>query len=286
MPDGAGGDRPQWGRWSSGDPSDGGENRPVGVGASRSSRSGEQSGTGFAMPETPAPTSSSASGFLVDALRRRKAGRRLLSALTALLFLGGAGMFAYPFFTDLYTEQVVQQRLEDEYVRIQADVSSVEEWEQNVKGQDGRALTRIIIPKLGVDTLVVEGTSSAALRAGAGHYPDTPLPGQAGNVAIAGHRTTYGKPFNRLDELGPGDEVWLLTPVGDYRYVVGEAPPGWNANPYITHPKDWSVVKETETPSLTLTTCHPKGSARQRLVLRATLAASEPPGTYGSGPAA
>ena len=51
---------------------------------------------------------------------------------------------------------------------------------------------------------MVEGTSPEALRAGAGHYPETPLPGQAGNVAIAGHRTTYGKPFNRLDEVAPG----------------------------------------------------------------------------------
>lgn len=232
------------------------------------------------MPEPSGRRPANAAGFLIDALRRRKAGRRLLSGLTVLLFLGGAGMFAYPFFTDIYTEQVIQSRLEDEYVRIEQEVTTVEEWIQTVEGHDGRALTQIVIPKLGVDTLVVEGTSSAALRAGAGHYPNTALPGQSGNVAIAGHRTTYGKPFNRVDELRPGDEIWLLTPIGDFKYVVSEPPPGWGANPYITHPRDWSVVEPTDTPSLTLTTCHPKGSARERLIVRADLVASEPPGTY------
>ena len=62
-----------------------------------------------------------------------------------------------------------------------------------------------MIPALNVDTVVVEGTGATALRAGAGHYPNTPLPGEEGNVAIAGHRTTYGKPFANLDRLAVGD---------------------------------------------------------------------------------
>ena len=79
---------------------------------------------------------------------------------------------------------------------------------------------RIAIEDIELETLVVEGTSAAALRAGAGHYPSSPLPGEVGNVAIAGHRTTYGRPFNRLDELDAGADIWLSTPVGDYRYEV------------------------------------------------------------------
>jgi sortase A len=220
----------------------------------------------------------SATGFLLDALRRRPIGHAVLHALTAVLFLAGAGMFSYPFFTDVYTEQVIQQRLEDEFVQL--EVQTFDEWETSVRGQTGTALTKIVIPELDVETLVVEGTSPAALRAGAGHYPNTPLPGQVGNVAIAGHRTTYGRPFNRVDELEPGDVIWLITPVGDHRYVVSDTPEGWTANPYVTGPKDWQVIAPTPDATLTLTTCHPKGSADKRLIVRAQLAESHPPGTW------
>lgn len=245
---------------------------------------GEPGPFGFEMPEPVRQRRTSASGFLLDAFRRRRSGRALLSALTGILFLSGAGMFAYPFFTDLYTEQVVQNRLEDEFDRIQ--VQTFEEWEAEIVGATGKPLTKIVMPDIGVETLVVEGTSPAALRAGAGHYPNTPLPGQVGNVAIAGHRTTFGRPFNRVDELEQGAVVWLVTPVGDFEYRVSAPPDGWvdgngnPANPYITDPKDWSVIAPTANATLTLTTCHPKGSAKERLIVRAELVESHPPGYY------
>jgi sortase A len=241
-------------------------------------------GIGFAF-DLPDDRRSSPGGFLLDTVRRRPLGRALLSGLTFLLFVGGAGMFAYPLFTDVYTEQVIQGRLQDEFVRT--EVATVDEWQASVKGQTGKALTRIAIPDLDVETLVVEGTSPAALRAGAGHYPNTPLPGEIGNVAIAGHRTTYGRPFNRLDELAIGAEIWLSTPVGDHLYRVTGVPTEGDCKPAkdgfgacITHPQDWGVVAPTSDAVLTLTTCHPKGSAAQRLVIRAELVSSEPPGTY------
>ncbi len=231
----------------------------------------------------------SPSGFLLDALRRRPAGRAVVSGLTVLLFLGGSGMFAYPFFTDLYTDQVLQGRLSDEFVGIEVD--GYDDWEASVSSGD--ALTRIAIPGVDVDTVVVSGTSPAALRAGAGHYPSTVLPGQDGNVGIAGHRTTYGRPFNRIDEMAVGDEVWLQTPVGDFEYVVSAPPTGGDCRAYsemndqrpdsaacVTHPRDWSVVDETDDAVLTLTSCHPKGSAEQRIIIRAELAERHPPGTY------
>ena len=226
---------------------------------------------------------SSGIGFLMDSVRRRPLGRNILSVLTTLLFLAGAGMFSYPFFTDVYTEQVVQQRLEDEFVQIRVD--TFDQYREAVQGKTGRALTKIAIPALEVETLVVEGTSPAALRAGAGHYPNTPLPGQVGNVAIAGHRTTYGRPFNRLDELQDGDEIWLVTPVGDHRYVVTDEPASDNCRrtdgaACITDPKDWQVVAPTSGSTLTLTTCHPKGSAAERLIIRAVLVDSHPADTY------
>lgn len=227
---------------------------------------------------------SSSPGFVLDAIRRRPLGRRLLSLLTAVLFVGGVTLFAYPFFTDVYTEQYVQQQLEDEFASI--TVSSIEEYQAEVQGQQGRALTRIAMPAIGVETLVVEGTSPAALRAGAGHYPNTPLPGQTGNVAIAGHRTTYGRPFNRLDELATGSEIWLSTPVGDFLYVVSPPPSsfvdvnGNRSNPMVTTPRNWQVIDQSAGATLTLTTCHPKGSAAQRLVVRAELVEAFPANHY------
>lgn len=241
---------------------------------------------GFAMPEPATGGRGGSLGFLLDSFRRRRSGRVVLNGLVAVLFVAGAGMFAYPFFTDVYTEHVIQRGLEQEFETIQ--VESFEQWEAQVVGDTGTPLTKIAIDRIGIETLVVEGTSPAALRAGAGHYPNTPLPGQSGNVAIAGHRTTYGKPFNQLDRIQVGDDVWLVTPVGDYRYVAVDPPSGYSRpdpkHPelaaFITTPKDWAIIEPTSVPSLTLTSCHPKGSARQRIVLRAELAEEKPAGWY------
>jgi sortase A len=215
--------------------------------------------------------------YLMDAVRVRPAGRRALSTLALVLCLAGAGMFAYPLFTDIYATEILQQQLGN-----QIDDPEFEREYVTRTIKTGDPLTRIVMPKLGVNAVVVEGTSMAALRAGAGHYPNTPLPGEQGNVAIAGHRTTYGKPFNRLDELSAGDEVRLETPLATYTYrVVGHPDsvtrPCGNGACWITHPNDWGVVAPTRKPMLTLTTCHPKGSAAERMILRAELIDTGPP---------
>src|SRR5205085_11331421 len=131
---------------------------------------------------------------------------------------------------------------------------------QNRSLRVGDSLTRIKIPKIGVDVVVVEGTSASALRAGAGHYPETPLPCEQGNVAIAGHRTTYGKPFANVDRLKAGDVVVLETPIGACTYTVSRAP-------FIVAPDDFSVIDPTRDRELTLTSCHPKGSAAHRIII-------------------
>jgi sortase A len=220
--------------------------------------------------------------YFMDALKLRPGGRRALSALAVVLCLGGAGMFAYPLVTDLYATEVLQQALTDRY-----DSPEFEQRYVTRTVKTGDPLTRIVMPRLGVDAVVVEGTSPAALRAGAGHYPNTPLPGEAGNVAIAGHRTTYGKPFNQLDELGVGEEVRLETPLATYTYRVVPAPPDarnvcTNGACWVTTPTDWGVVAPTDGAMLTLTTCHPKGSAAQRLILRAELVKTGPPPASGT----
>ena len=107
------------------------------------------------------------------------------------------------------------------------------------------------------------------LRKGPGHYPDSPMPGQIGNAAIAGHRTTYGAPFNRIDELAPGDEITVLTTSGTFRYSV--------TGQLIVSPKQTEVLNATPDATLTLTTCNPKYSARERLVVQARLEADHSP---------
>ncbi len=123
----------------------------------------------------------------------------------------------------------------------------------------GEGLTRLKIPKLGVDVLVVEGTTPAALRAGAGHYPETPLPGERGTVAIAGHRTTYGAPFRRIDELERGDRIELRMPYGRFTYRVEDT--------RIVPPTATWVTRRVGHDRLVLTACHPLYSAAQRIVV-------------------
>jgi len=110
---------------------------------------------------------------------------------------------------------------------------------------------------------VVEGVSLDVLRAGPGHYPESDRPGGEGNFAIAGHRTTYGSPFWSMDELADGDMIHVLDREGrEWVYAYREQ--------RIVAPTDvWVVGQdplESGAPTITLTTCHPRGSARQRLI--------------------
>jgi sortase A len=126
------------------------------------------------------------------------------------------------------------------------------------------AVARLEIPAIEVDAYVVEGTDPAALNQGPGHYPDTPMPGEQGNCGIAAHRTMYGHVFNRLNELAPGDEIVTHTESRSATYRVVET--------LIVDPSQVDVVAPTDDTRLTLTTCHPIGSAAQRLVVVAELA--------------
>ena len=193
-------------------------------------------------------------------LNKRKNLRRLLSGLSVVMLLVAVGVLGYPFYTNLY-----QGRVQDD---LQDQLATPELKEAYTAGTVavGESLTRLKIPSLGVDTVVVEGTTLSALRAGAGHYVDTPLPCEPGNVAIAGHRTTYGRPFHNLDRMKPGDEIILETPVGSCTYVLSKAP-------FVVEPTDFSVVSASPNGMLTLTTCHPKNSDRQRLIVQADLKA-------------
>ena len=201
---------------------------------------------------------------LIEYLRSHQWARRGLSVLSVALLAGAVGLLGYPLYTNFYQGRV-QDRLTDELAspELQAKYRAR-------KIEVGDSLTRIQIPKLNVDTIVVEGTTASALRAGAGHYPSTPLPCENGNVAIAGHRTTYGKPFANVDQLKEGDAIILTTPIGSCTYEVSK-------QPFIIAPTNLDVIADTPTTrELTLTTCHPKHSAKQRLIVKATYVSGEP----------
>jgi sortase A len=142
--------------------------------------------------------------------------------------------------------------------------------DQNLPGlKNGDALARIEIPRIGVDDIVVAGVETDDLKRGPGHFPDTPLPGQLGNSAIAGHRTTYGQPFRNVDKLAAGDEIRVTTLSGVYVYrVTGQQ---------IVSPSDYQVVATTDPTraNLTLTSCHPVFTARERIVIFSELAYAE-----------
>jgi sortase A len=127
----------------------------------------------------------------------------------------------------------------------------------------GEGVALIKIPKIGVDAVVVEGVEVEDLKKGPGHYPDTAMPGQLGNMVISGHRTTYGAPFYRLDELQEGDEIVVFGPNGSFSYLVTESK--------IVAPTEIGVIAPSSDARLTLTTCHPRFSAAKRLIVVAEL---------------
>jgi sortase A len=135
----------------------------------------------------------------------------------------------------------------------------------------------IRIPHASVNLAFVEGVSRDDLKKGPGHYPDTPMPGTLGNAAIAGHRTTYGAPFWDIDKLKPGDDIIIETVAGKFTYKVYDPDPsdGVDLGHLIVKPTDLFVVDNTLDAQLTLTSCNPKFSAEQRIVIKARLAPNE-----------
>lgn len=204
---------------------------------------------------TSPPTARRGQPFIVEVLRTRPWARKAVSIASLVLLVVGVAMLSYPLATNYY-----QHRRQGE---LSKQLASPELRQAYLDGKVGigDSLTRIKIPAIDLDVVVVQGTSAAALRAGAGHYVQTPLPCQDSNVAIAGHRTTYGKPFANVDRLHAGDTIQLDTPIGGCVYQVQKV--------FVVDKADLSVIQPTPDKSLTLTSCHPKGSAAQRIVVRA-----------------
>jgi len=135
---------------------------------------------------------------------------------------------------------------------------------------DGQPVGRIRIPSIGVSSVVVAGTGTSDLRLGPGHYPGTPLPGARGTVAIAGHRTTYGAPFRKLDKLSKDNRIEVRMPYGTFVYRVEQR--------RIVEPTAVWVTHRVSYDRLILSACHPLYSAAQRIVVFARLVDSKPKG--------
>ena len=139
----------------------------------------------------------------------------------------------------------------------------VVEYHPEDQPEEDTGFAYLSIPILDLEVVVFEGVTTQTLRKGPGHMPGTPLPGQPGNSVLSGHRTTYGRPFFDLDLLKPGDRIEVETAIGVHIYEVRES--------FIVKPTDVWVTYDREGAWLTLTTCNPKYSARERLIITAEL---------------
>jgi sortase A len=139
---------------------------------------------------------------------------------------------------------------------------------QRRRDHKGDAVGRLRMPTLNRNYVVVEGTDLGTLRKGPGHYPKTPLPGEGGTVAVAGHRTTYGAPFRSIDKFRRGDELTMDMPYGRFTYRVDKV--------QIVSPNATWITHRRKREQLVLSACHPLYSAAKRIVVFSTLVRSEP----------
>jgi sortase A len=156
--------------------------------------------------------------------------------------------------------------------RAQNDMATQFVQPQPVQPQFGGLVGRISIPSIGVSKYVVAGVRLKDLERGPGLFPGSPLPGQKGNVAIAGHRTTFGAPFSRIDEIQNNEKIILESRDGTFTYRV-------NGEPKIVSATDVAVVKTTnpDIATITLVSCYPKWTSTQRIIVVATLDSTETP---------
>jgi sortase A len=135
--------------------------------------------------------------------------------------------------------------------------------------EEGKPLGRIVIRRMGVRVIFVQGTSWARdLSKGPGHYEQTSVPGLGKTTAIAGHRTTFGAPFRKIDRLRQGDAIVLELPYGTFRYRV--------LSHKVVESNDWSIIRERGFDQLVLSACHPLYSSSHRWIVFARLAEVTP----------
>lgn len=195
---------------------------------------------------------------------RRKRQGRALRVAGIVLILAAMAIGGYVWWTlwgTGLTTRAAQNDLRPGFERVLSSQGAAEGPEQGrVVKVPGKAVAIIKIPKIDVNYVVVEGTDTESLKKGPGHYTQTAYPWEdRGRVAIAGHRTTYGAPFWALEKVREGDRIVLETEYGIFDYRVTRT--------LIVEPSDDSVLEPTVRPTLVLTTCNPRFSAAERLIV-------------------
>lgn len=214
-----------------------------------------------ARPDEPGPREGrSAAGRIVRAIGI--IGRVLVVAGLLLLFYTTYLLWGTSLQTSQAQEGLRNQLAENPIVTDQqVQTGDIPPARPAEEPEIGEGLFTMRIPKIGLEHVVVQGVEREELKKGPGHFPDAPYPGESGNVAISGHRTTYGAPFYRLNELEAGDEIVFESGPARYTYRVREQK--------IVAPTAVEVVEDHGRDELTLTTCHPRFSAAQRLIVHA-----------------
>lgn len=206
--------------------------------------------------------------------------RAALRGIGQTLITGGVVILLFCVYelwvTNLYTER--EQRALGEVLQQQWSRGADPLAPSLKKVPIGEGIAVLRIPRLGRDyaKVVVEGVGREDLKKGPGHYPGTALFGAVGNVVISGHRTTYGAPFNRLDELKAGDALVVETRTMWFTYLVTSTEVVSPHAIEVTYPVPGQQGAKPTKRLLTLTTCNPKYSARTRLIVFAEQSAAQP----------
>jgi sortase (surface protein transpeptidase) len=244
-------------------------------------------------------------GVTGTAARSTERWRTVVRTIGELLVTGGLILLLFAVYTLYITDLITDRRQSELSTQLH------EQWDRTAVAPPSResiigdAFAVLHIPRLGQDyeRVVLEGTAEEQLSQGPGHYTGTAMPGQPGNVAFAGHRVGKGSPFLDLDTLRPGDPIVVETQDSWFVYrVLGDpdtgqfiGDPSGIPGQEIVSPGDVEVIAPTPggtadaAPTgayLTVTTCHPKYSARQRLVIHARLESGSTKAERPNGPAA
>jgi sortase A len=195
--------------------------------------------------------------------------RTVLRFLASVMMVSGVLLITDAVVTLLWEEPVSAVVAEREQAALEDALFDPPERVLRREPLEGDAIARIEIPAIGVSEYVVEGTDTGDLRKGPGHYPDTPLPGDPGTSAIAGHRTTYGAPFRDIDDLKPGQVIRVDMPDGRFIYRVERVA--------IVDDQDLSVLEPAGYRRLMLSACHPLYSAAERVIVFARQVRREAP---------
>ena len=195
--------------------------------------------------------------------------RAILRFVASVLIVSGVLMISDAGATVLWQEPVSALIADREQGQLKEALTNPKQLKRLIarKPLRGDSIGRIVLPTLERTFYLIEGTELTDLRKGPGHYSDTPLPGDRGTVAIAGHRTTYGAPFRRVDDLDRGDPIRVEMPYGRFTYRVEKT--------RIVEPTELSVKNKVSYDRLVLTACHPLYSAAKRIVVFARLVSRE-----------